>query len=225
MSTDNNRDREIRVLIADDHPIFRRGLRLVIEGEPGLTVVAEVADGLDALSAVRSQQPEIAVLDVDMPGLDGFAIARAIEQEQLPTRVLFLTMHKEEDMLHEALRLKVQGYVVKDSAVTEIVGGIRAVMAGGSFISPALSNEMVARIRQNAELLTAKPNSLQELTPSERQILKLIAEHKTNKEIAGALFISHRTVENHRANICQKLDLRGTHALLRFALDHKFQLL
>jgi DNA-binding NarL/FixJ family response regulator len=213
----------MRILIADDHPIFREGLRKVIEREPDFEVVAEATDGAAALAALRALRPEVAVLDIDLPQLDGFEVVRALRREELPTAVVFLTMHNDEEMVNEALDLGVSGYVVKDSAVTDIVGSVRAAAAGQHFFSPSIAGYLVQR-RARATALAARKPGLDELTPTERRILKLIAENKTSREIAAELFISHRTVENHRANICQKLDLRGSHALLKFALEHKSQL-
>jgi DNA-binding NarL/FixJ family response regulator len=132
-------------------------------------------------------------------------------------------MHRDEDIFNEALDLSVKGYVLKDSAVTDIVGSIRAVNAGQNYISPQLSNYLLSRSRRAAALIASRP-SLTDLTPTERRILKLIAENKTSREIAGELFLSVRTVENHRAHICQKLELHGSHALLAFSLEHKSEL-
>ena len=214
---------EMSIVIADDHPIFRQGLRQVIEAERDLRVVAEAGDGEAALARLGELRPDMAVLDIDMPKLDGFAVARAIRREGLPVEVVFLTMHKDEDMFNEALDLGVRGYVVKDSAVTDIVGSIRAVAAGRHFISPSISTYLVER-RRRADALAASKPGIRDLTPTERRVLTLIAENKTSREIAEELFVSPRTVENHRANICQKLDLRGAHALLKFALEHRSQL-
>ncbi|MFL6211962.1 MAG: response regulator [Pyrinomonadaceae bacterium] len=213
----------MRILIADDHPIFREGLRKVIEREPDFEVVAEATDGATALAALRALRPEVAVLDIDLPQLDGFEVVRTLRREALPTGVVFLTMHNDEEMVNEALDLGVSGYVVKDSAVTDIVASVRAAAAGQHFFSPSIAGYLVQRRARATELAARKPG-LNELTPTERRILRLIAENKTSREIATELFISHRTVENHRANICQKLDLRGSHALLKFALEHKSQL-
>lgn len=214
---------EIRVLIADDHPVFRAGLLQVIETTAGLKVVAEAGDGTTALERAREHQPDVAVLDVDMPGLDGFEVVRALRQEKLLVEVVFLTMHKDEDIFNEAMNIEVRGYVVKDSAVTDIVASIRAVHAGQPFISPALSAFLLNRMQRAARLLQEKPG-LNQLTPTERRILRLLAENKTSREIASEMYVSHRTIENHRANICQKLGLHGTNALFKFAIEHKSQL-
>jgi DNA-binding NarL/FixJ family response regulator len=214
---------EIRILIADDHPVFRAGLRQVIEMNSGLKVVAEAEDGPMALERVREHLPDVVVLDVDMPGMDGFDVVRALRQEKLKVEVVFLTMHKDEDIFNAAMNIEVRGYVVKDSAVTDIVASIRAVHAGRPFISPALSAYLLNRTQRASRLTQEKPG-IHQLTPTERRILKLLSENKTSREIAGEMYVSHRTIENHRANICQKLGLHGNNALLKFALENKSQL-
>ncbi|HMV48436.1 MAG TPA: response regulator transcription factor, partial [Blastocatellia bacterium] len=212
----------ITVSIADDHPIFRKGLREVIEAEPGLTLVAEAEDGESALEKIQSLLPQVAVLDVDMPRKDGLEVARAVKQLRLPVGVILLTMHREERFFNAALDLGVQGYVLKDGAVSEIVNAIRSVAAGQRYITPLLTDYLLNRRRagQQAEQTTG----LSSLTEAERRVLKLVAEYKTSKEIADELFISVRTVDRHRANIAEKLELKGAHALLQFALEYKAEL-
>ncbi len=214
---------EIRILIADDHPIVRQGLRHTIGLDPRLKVVAEASDGRAALEQIRTLQPEIAVLDINMPQLDGFAVARAVREQRLPVKIIFLTVYREETFFDEALDLGAKGYVLKDSAVAEIAGSIRAVAAGDYYASPAMTSYLIKRSAPGAGRGPQKPG-LDDLTPTERRILKLIAEYKTSREIAEALFISYRTVQTHRANICTKLEIQGNHALMKFALDHKSQL-
>lgn len=210
--------KEIRIVIADDHPIFRRGLRMVIETDSLLEVVGEADDGESALARILELQPDVAVLDINMPAPDGLAIARELHSRLSPVKTIFLTMHKDEALLNAALDAGVKGFVVKDAAANEIVGCIRAVAAGQRYLSPALSDHLLNR-RSRAE----EP-ALNDLTTSERRIVKLVAELKSNKEIAAELFISIRTVEHHRSNICAKLGLTGKNALLTYALTHKSEL-
>lgn len=213
-------NKELRVLIADDHPIFRQGLRQIIEIDPGLKVVAEASDGEQAFERLREALPDIAVLDLSMPLKDGFAVARAVRDARLTVALIFLTMHRDEHYLNAALDLGVRGYVLKDSAVAEVVSCIRAVAAGQDYISPALSSYLLRRAARAATLAAEKP-ALAGLTPTERRILKLIAEGETSRRIAEALNIGLRTVEHHRNNIAVKLDLRGSHALVKFAVKHQ----
>jgi DNA-binding NarL/FixJ family response regulator len=213
---------EITVLIADDHPIFRKGLREIIAAEPSLKLVAEVEDGARALQAVRAQLPQVAVLDVDMPHQDGITVARAIKDEGLPVAVVLLTMHRNERFFNAALGLGVQGYVLKDSAASEIVSAIRAVRAGRRFVTPLLTDYLLNRHQAQAQ--SEARTGLSSLTDAERRVLRMTAHYKTSQEIADELFISIRTVDRHRANITNKLDLKGAHALLHFALEHKYEL-
>ena len=215
--------RPIRLLIADDHPLLRAGLRQVIATDPGLQIIAEAEDGATALQLLVAQQPDVAVLDIEMPNLTGFALLREMRAQRLTTAVVFLTMYHDEEMFNEALDLGALGYVLKDSATTDITGAIRAAASGQPYISPAISAYLFHRATRTTTLVQQLPG-LNDLTPTERRVLKLIAENKTSKEIAAELFISYRTVENHRSNICQKLDLKGSHSLLKFAFDHKSEL-
>jgi DNA-binding NarL/FixJ family response regulator len=210
--------RAITLVLADDHPIFRQGLRQVIEADRRLHIVAEAADGQTAIDRIEELKPDVAVLDVDMPNRDGLEVARAIRDRRLPTRVIFLTLHKDERLLNTALDAGVNGYVIKDGAVTEIVDSIKAVVAGSHYVSPALSTQLINRGRR-ISALAGKTPGLDRLTPVERTILGLIAEFKTSREIADILCISPRTVDHHRANMAEKLDLRGSHALTRFAVE------
>ncbi|HEX4951392.1 MAG TPA: response regulator transcription factor [Blastocatellia bacterium] len=213
----------IRLLIADDHPLLRAGLRQAIATDPHLEIIAEAADGAMALELLTQHQPDVAVLDIEMPNLTGFALLRELRAQRLPTAVVFLTMYHDEEMFNEALDLGALGYVLKDSTMTDITGAIRAAANGQPFISPAISAYLFNRAMRSTTLTQQVP-ALNALTLTERRILKLIAENKTSKEIGAELFISYRTVENHRTNICQKLDLKGSHSLLKFAFDHKTEL-
>lgn len=212
-------DEKIRILIADDHPIVRKGLRLSMEEDPGLKVVGEASDGEMALSLIRTLRPQIALLDIDMPKLDGLGVAREIARQKLDTKIIFLTFHADEDLFRDAMSLGSKGYILKDSASQEIIAGVRAVVSGRPYISSAITEKLLhpQQTPPPQHSITAK------LTPTERRIMRLIADGKSSKEIGAELSIHYRTVENHRTNICRKLNLEGegANALLRFALQNK----
>jgi DNA-binding NarL/FixJ family response regulator len=214
---------EIRIVIADDHPIVRKGLRDIIEEEPDLKVTAEAGDGEAGLAQIEKFRPEIAVLDLHMPKMDGFAVATEVRKRKLPSQIIFLTMHDEVDLLHQAMSLG-KGYILKESAVVDIVNGIRTVLAGRPFVSPSMTAALLERRTQADEFQKGMPG-LAALTASERRILSMIAAGKATKQIAAELHIHPRTVETHRGSICQKLQLNGANSLLRFALEHRSKLL
>lgn len=212
--------KEISVLIADDHPIFRKGLRQIVEEGEGLKVVSEVADGELASQRLKELRPDVAVLDMDMPKMNGLDVARTAKSDKLPTCLIFLTMHREEDLFNEAMDLGVQGYVLKENAASDIVAAIETVVRGGHYISPSISGFLIQRSDRVKSLERAMPG-LDSLTLTERKVLKLVGTNKTSKEIAEELAMSHKTVENHRTNIANKLNLHGSHALLKFAIENK----
>ena len=215
--------RRVRVLIADDHPLFRQGLRQTIETEPTLQVVREVGDGRATLQSICELKPDLCILDINMPNLDGLAVLRQMRAHHLRSAVIVLTMHKEEDLFNAAMDLGVKGYVLKENAVSDILAAARAVLAGHRYVSPMLSDYLFTR-RSEAEALRQEKPGLDKLTPAERRILRLIADDRTSKEIADELGLSPRTVENHRTNICTKLDVHGVHGLVKFAYENKSRL-
>ncbi|CAN5401393.1 response regulator transcription factor [soil metagenome] len=214
---------QINIILADDHPIVRQGLRQMIEADARLSVVAEAGDGETALELIEKHQPEVAVLDIDMPKMKGFEVVREMRNRKIKTAVIFLTMHGEKEIFQAAMDLDVEGYVLKDSAVTDIVAGIKSVAAGRPFFSSSLSGLLLKRVRRTGEFEN-ETYGLNQLTVTERRILKLVADEKTSKEIGEQLYISHRTVEKHRANISRKLGLQGSLALVKFAVAHKSEL-
>lgn len=213
----------IRIAIADDHPLLRVGIQQVIAQNPEMQVVAESANGQDALAAIERFSPDAAILDIDMPKLDGLGVAREVRERGLNVHLVFLTVHEGEDLFHEAMDLGAKAYLLKDSALTEIVEAIRTVCAGKYYVTPAMTSHLLRRLTRLHELAKQKPR-LAELTPIERRILQLVAANRATKDIAAELGMQARTVENRRTAICDKLDLHGPNALLRFALDHRAQI-
>lgn len=211
----------IRVLIADDHPMLRKGLRLTIEEDPGLKVVGEAGDGETALALLKKLRPDVAVLDIEMPKLDGLSVAREAMRQGLTIKTIFLTLHMDEDMFRAALDLGSKGYILKDSAAQEIVAGVRSVAAGRPYYSSAIAAQMLER--RGTPGKSSNDSVAGQLSPTERRIMKLIANGKSSKEIGNELSIHYRTVENHRTNMCRKLALEGegANALLRFALQNR----
>lgn len=208
----------LSILIADDHALIRNGLKQVLE-QHGNYTIWEADNGEDALNHIRNNNPQIAILDIEMPHMTGFEVAQIIHNEGLNLDVIFLTMFKDNTMFNKALDIGVKGYVLKENTVSEIVQCIKSVFAGKTYLSPEISDLLV---RRNNKLMAqaSDKGGLNQLTSSEKNILKLLSEMKTNKEIADELHISIKTVQNHRNNICKKLDISGTHALLKFAIEH-----
>jgi len=208
----------ITVVMADDHPVFRKGLAEVLAAEASIRIVGEAADGESALGLVRQLHPRIALLDIELPRASGLTVAEAIQREALPTSVVLLTMYKDAAILRRALELGARGYVLKDSAATDIIACLHMVAEGRAYISAALSSELLDR---QAHLPKTELASLADLTRAERRVLELIARDHTSASIAQLLGLSPKTVENHRSHICRKLGLHGPQALLRFVLEHK----
>ena len=213
----------LRIIVADDHPIFRAGLRQVLANDRHIEVVAEVADGLEALREIRARRPHLAVLDFDLPQRTGLDIARELRRERLTAQVVILTGHREASLFEEAIAAGVRGYVLKDNAATDLLQCLRTVAGGGTFLSPTFSNYLLRR-GQRTEALREQVRGLDALSPAERRVLRLIALNKTTKEIAQELFLSPSTIETHRKNICAKLDLHGPNKLRQFAIEHRAEL-
>lgn len=206
------------VVIAEDHPLFRKGLADALAGEPSFRIVGQASDGEQALDLLRRLRPRVALLDLEMPRVSGLEVAEAVRDERLGAAVVMLTMYRDAAMLRRALDLGAKGYVLKDSAVTDIVACLHMVASGRAYISPALSSALLDR---QAATPTTELAAVAFLTPAERRVLRLIAQGLTSAEIAEALGIRPKTVENHRLHICGKLGLHGPQALLRFALERR----
>jgi DNA-binding NarL/FixJ family response regulator len=210
---------ETTILIVDDHPLLRRGVRNVIAENPRFRVVAEASDGDEAMDLVDGLKPDIAIVDIDMPRLNGLELLRRLRQPSSAVQAIILTMYKEEDVFNAAMDLGAKAYVIKDNAANDIMAALEKVVAGETYLSPAMLEADRRRNGRVQELLLNKPQ-IETLTPSERRILKLVGEDFTSKEIANFLHLSVRTVDNHRQNICRKLNLHGSHSLLKFAFDN-----
>jgi DNA-binding NarL/FixJ family response regulator len=209
----------ISIVIADDHPLFRKGLREVIEAEKHLRIMGEAGDGEAAVQLIGEHKPEVAVLDIDMPRLNGLDVCERVLTPSSTVGVIILTMYDDEALFERAMHLGVKGYVLKDSAADDIVQGIEMVARKGYFISPSLTGHVM----RDSPLRSSGDDrlGLLQLTPAERRILNMIAAEMTSAQIADELHISPRTVEHHRSNIIGKLGLSGQYALVRFALQHK----
>jgi DNA-binding NarL/FixJ family response regulator len=203
------------ILLADDHQVVRRGLRLVLDSEPDLRVVAEAGDGAEAVELAISKEVDLAILDVSMPRLTGLQAARELTQRKPDVRVLILTMHDNEQYFFEALRSGASGYVLKSVADRDLVEACRATMRGEPFLYPAAVN---ALIRDHLERGADAEGVADDLSPRETEIVKLVAEGYSTKEIASTLYIAPKTVERHRSNILEKLGTRDRVALTRYAI-------
>jgi DNA-binding NarL/FixJ family response regulator len=216
--------RRLRILFADDHEIFRAGLRQVFASDPQIEVIVEAADGEVALRAIISHKPDVAVLDFDLPRRNALEIAQELRGLRLETPVVILTAHRRETLFDAALAAGVRGYVLKDNAATDLLQCIRAVAQGDTYLSPTFSKYLLQR-GQRAEVLWQQVRGLEALSPAERRVLRLVANGRATKEIAAELFLSPATVETHRKNICAKLQLNGQNKLLQFAIEHRAELL
>lgn len=209
--------RRIRVLLADDHQLMRSGVRLMLEREADLTVVGEASDGREAVALEKTLRPDVVVMDIGMSNLNGIEAARLMTQERPELAVMILSMHADETYVLQALRAGVRGYLLKDSAEADLIKAVHVVAGGKSFFSPAVSkvllDDYVRKLKRHG---TDDPYEL--LTPREREILQLIAEGKSNKDIANLLDLSVYTVESHRANLMEKLNLRGLPELILYAV-------
>jgi DNA-binding NarL/FixJ family response regulator len=205
----------IRVIVADDHAIVRTGIRHVLESEPGFAVVGEAANGAEAIELARTLAPDVAVLDISMPGESGLQVAQELRRGSPETRVLILSMHDNTEYVLEAVRAGAHGYILKDTAATELRSAIHAVRRGESYFSPPIARRLTAVVRGISE----EEDLLGQLTARERQVLVGVAQGRTNREIAMELGISHRTVETHRESLMKKLGIRTVAGLTRVALE------
>ena len=213
-----NQGMKYRVLIADDHAIMREGVRALLLSDGSIEVVAAVDNGRDAVRLAVALKPDLAVMELTMPQMDGLSAIRELVQRAVPTRILVLTTHKTEEHVRASLRAGAWGYVVKDASAAELMLAIHSVAQGKKFVSPAVAERVVTGYL-SADTGQAGGSPSDVLTPREKEVLKLIAAGRRNREIAGCLSLSVKTVEKHRANVMKKLDLHNTAALTAFAIN------
>ncbi len=211
------RMKKTRIVIADDHPLLLRGLKFLIEDEESFLLIGEAKDGPAALRLIEGINPDVAILDIDMPHFGGLEILEKLRSQNYMTRVIILTMHNEIKLFNKAVLLAVDGYLLKESIDTEIISAIKAVVRGKKYFDPVLSGKFI----NDAVSLDKRTSIIDVLTPAEKKVLKLVAQNKTTKEIADILFVSKRTIDRHRSNICSTLGLAGHNSLIHFVLENK----
>lgn len=209
---------KIRVLICDDHTILREGIRLLLNAQPDIEVIGEASDGHDAVAQARALKPDVILMDIAMPLLNGLEATRQIRRDDPNARVLVLTMYESDEYVAQMLEAGATGYVLKKVAGSELVYAIRAVHQGEAFLYPSITKRLVEDYLRRVELGQER-TSLDVLTDREREILQLIAEGHTNKEIADLLSLSIRTVQNHRAHLMQKLGIHDRGDLIKYAIQ------
>lgn len=215
-----NENKKIRIIIADDHPVFRSGLMKIIETDKEIEIIGEADNGESALNKILELNPDIALLDIDMPKMTGIQVLKELKKRKIIVNTIFLTVYSDESIFDEAMNIGVLGYVLKDSAISDIIDCIKTVASGKYYITPSLSDFLINRRDRLKRLEENKP-ALSKLTKTELNILILLAEGKTSKQIGEEMFISHKTVDNHKTNISDKLELKGTHSLIKFAIENK----
>jgi len=211
---------KIRVLLADDHTLFRQGVRRLLNSETDMEVAGEVSNASEAVEKVSELRPDVVLLDVAMPGSSSFEAARQIKRNRPETKVLFLTMYDDEDYLVEAMEVGASGYILKDSPATQLLAAVRDVQRGGSYLSPRMLAQLVDDFRTRVKTSTRAPR-FSTLTPREKEVIKMLAEGQSVKEIACALNLSVKTVEAHKFNLMRKLDIHNKAQLVQYAIQKK----
>lgn len=207
----------IRILLADDHEMLRKGLRSLIEQDNNFDVVGEAGNGLDAVRLAGKHKPDIVLMDLAMPDLNGIDATRQILQGQPKTKIIALSMHTDSRMVDRILRAGALGYILKESAFEELKEAIRVILRGGTYLSPMIARDLVENLRKGGAA-AGRPSLLQTLTDREREVLQMMSEGLSTKEIAGKLFVSPKTVETHRAKLMDKLQINTTAELTKFAI-------
>jgi len=211
---------KIRILLADDHTLFRQGVKTLLAAEADMEVVGEASDGASAADKAAELKPDVILLDIGMPGPGSFETARQIKRNRPETRVLFLTMYDDEDYLVESMEVGASGYVLKDSPATQLVAAVRDVCHGGSYLSPRMLSQLVDDFRTRVKTTDRLPR-FATLTPREKEVLKMLAEGNSVKEVACQLNLSVKTVEAHKFNLMRKLDIHNKAHLVQYAIQKK----
>ena len=206
----------LRLVLADDHALVRAGMRALLSELPGIEVVAETGDGHEALRLIRERKPDIALIDISMPGLHGLEVAARIRHDYPATRVIIVSMHGDDESVRRALALGAAGYILKNSDRSELELALRTVARGDTWLSPALTKRVVKAYTQGSQPPTEGP--LEVLTPRQREVLQLVAEGHSNKEIANRLNVALKTVETHRTELMERLGIHGVAGLVRYAI-------
>ncbi|MEM0926768.1 MAG: response regulator transcription factor [Planctomycetota bacterium] len=215
--------KKTRVLLTDDHPVYRDGLRMMLESDGDLEVVAATSSGRETAETAARVKPDVVLLDINLPDASGIDVAKALRDSPLTCAIMFVTMEKSVAILKQAVELNIDGYLHKNSEAEEIIGAVKAVAAGEKYFSPAVAELLLTMVKKDSGTASSEPG-LTDLTPAERKVLRLVASDRTSKQIASDLGIGVRTVESHRARITRKLGLSGAHSLVKFAFEHRDRL-
>ncbi len=211
---------KIRILLTDDHTLFRQGIRTLLSTEPDLEVVGEAGNAMDSVAAAKQLRPDVVLMDIGMAGMSSFEATRQIRKERTETKIVFLSMYDDEDYLAECVEIGANGYVLKDSPADQLVSAIREVHRGGSYLSPRLLTRLVDGFREQGSHAVRQPR-FGTLTKREREILKMLAEGRSVKEIASEFDLSVKTVEAHKFNLMRKLDIHNKAQLVQYAIQKK----
>ncbi|OGU69696.1 MAG: hypothetical protein A2499_09575 [Stygiobacter sp. RIFOXYC12_FULL_38_8] len=209
-----------KILIVDDHPLFRKGIKSVLAEDPDVKVIGEAGNSEEAMKLIEKETVDIVILDLQMPGMSGIELSKMIKSRYKNISIILLTMHKDERIFNNSLEYGLEAYILKENAVEEVLKAVHVVADGNFYLSPSMSEYMVQRSMKQKKLADENPG-IKILTEKEKEILNMISQNKTTKEIAEVLFVSYKTIENHRANICKKLNITGCNALLKFIIENK----
>ena len=209
-----------KVIIVDDHPLFRKGIKSVLQEDADIEIIGEAGNSDEAMALIEKETVDIVILDLQMPGMSGIELSKMIKSRYKNISIILLTMHKDERIFNNSLEYGLEAYILKENAVEEVLKAVHVVADGNFYLSPSMSEYMIQKSMKQKKLVDENPG-IKNLSEKEKEILNLISQNKTTKEIAEALFVSYKTIENHRANICKKLNISGCNALLKFIIENK----